>query len=267
MEGFSLFSFNSLKSSLAYINNKSKNSTDWRTGWCKPDECNDFDIPSHGMKTWNDISDTCTSFPRENTSGSDCKNENAALPVCEEKKCSDEKHDVEVLKHTRTRWKRTELILTLRPEQCGDIVSRFEELNYTVKILPIETKQDSYVVVFPGRLMAEKALAEANIIGYKLTRKRLPRPSPRCPIMFRALYRLKIRSGKALSREAIGWVKKNDLVIVNQVKGRRARLIVAEEGRIFIWGWVSLYTSNGLQLLEQTDVDIDVGKLLDDGEG
>jgi len=112
--------------------------------------------------------------------------------------------------------------------------------------------------------MAEKALADAKILGYKLVRKRRPRPSPRCPIMFKALYRLKIRSGKAFSRDVLGWVNKGDLVIVNQVKGRRARLMFIENGMISNLGWVSLHTSEGIQLLEQTDVSLGDLTLLDD---
>ena len=119
----------------------------------------------------------------------------------------------------------------------------------------MKNKPNSYVVLFPARKMAEKALAQANIIGYTMVKKRRPRPSPRCPIMFKALSDLKIRSGKAFSRNVLGWVHKNELVMVNQVKGRRARLMCMENGANL--GWVSLHTSNGIQLLEQTDFSLE----------
>jgi len=99
--------------------------------------------------------------------------------------------------------------------------------------------------------MAQKALVEMNAKGFKLVKKRPPRPSPRCPVMFKALACLWVRRGKALSAEIIDEVKKGDHVIVNQVKGRRARLMSVEGENL---GWVSVHTHTGLQLLERLAV-------------
>lgn len=244
MSNFSLFSFNSGKSSLAHINYDFKEDRYFSGRFCKPEAYNTFD----------------TRF-----FDSDCKNEKFILRFSEEKRRLEEKHEAGGLLDEkddawantllpRTCWKCCELVLTLRPNQCDNILARFEEFGYTVKISHMKNKPNSYVVLFPSRKMAEKALAQANIIGYTLVKKRRPRPSPRCPIMFKALSKLKIRSGKAFSRNVLGWVRKNDLVMVNQVKGRRARLLSWENGANL--GWVSLHTSNGIQLLEQTDLSL-----------
>jgi len=268
MSNFSLFSFNSGKSSLAHINYETHENKDVRINCLKPEDHNIFDIRTRDMRTWRGYctSDTGTDFVCRNFAGYDYKNDKVILSLTEEKICWDEKKEVEVKEVTRSCWKGNELILTLRPDQCVDVIcSRFYEFNYTVKIAPLENKPDSYVVKFPDKMMAEKALAEAPMIGYKLVKKRRPRPSPRCPIMFKALRRLKMRSGKAFSRDVLGWINKDELVIVNQVKGRRARLMFVENGKISNLGWVSLHTSNGDQLLEQTEVSLNDWKLLDIG--
>jgi len=268
MSNFSLFSFNSGKSSLAHINYETQENKDVTISWLKPKDHNTFDLRTRDIRTWCGYrrSDAGTDFVSRNHSGYDYKNDKVILSLLNEKMRWDEKKEVEVKDPTRSCWKGNELILTLRPGQCdGDICSRFYEFNYTVKIAPLENKPDSYIVKFPDKMMAEKALAEAPMIGYKLVKKRRPRPSPRCPIMFKALRRLKMRSGKAFSRDVLGWINKDDLVIVNQVKGRRARLMFVENGEISNLGWVSLHTSNGDQLLEQTDVSLDDVQLRDVG--
>jgi len=262
MSDFSLFSFGAGENSLAHINNEREAANNSRN-WLRPDEYNAYDIKIHATRSWrgDEMSDMSTTYDRDNLSGCECKNE-VILPLFEDKRRSTQTLDAEYNQLPATCWKDSELVLTLRPEQCDDIRSRFEQFDYTVKISPIENKPDSFVVMFPDRIMAEKALEEANKIGYKLRKKRRPRPSPRCPIMFKALHPLKIRSGKAFSRNVLGFVQKGDLVIVNQVKGRRARLMRVDN--MSNLGWVSLHTSEGVQLLEQTDVSIEDWKLLTD---
>jgi len=265
MSNFSLFSFNSGKSSLAHINYWSKENRDIRSYWWKPENHGTFDIRTHGLRTFGgyQMSNVGSNFVHGNHIDSDCKKEKVILKqLSEQKGWWEEKHET---KAPNTCWKENELVLTLRPDQSDDIRLRFEMFYYTVKISPLEKKPGSYVVKFPNRMMAEKALAEANIIGYKLRKKRRPRPSPKCPIIFKALRNLKIRNGKAFSKSELGWVNKDDLVIVNQVKGRRARLMFVEDDKIYIKGWVSLHTSNGIQLLEQTDVSLKDLKLLEGG--
>jgi len=73
--------------------------------------------------------------------------------------------------------------------------------------------------------------------------------------MFKALEFLKVRKGKALSAEVIDEIKKGDHVIVNQVKGRRARLVSIYNGSN--WGWVSVHTVKGAQLLHRCDISPD----------
>jgi hypothetical protein len=159
---------------------------------------------------------------------------------------------------TRNRWKGKELLLTLRPDQVAQGIdiehlrTQFKGFGYDVSIHFLEEKPDCYRLEFNDRREAQRALADPEI-GYKLVKKRPPRPSPSCPIQFKALDDLRIRSGKALTGKVVGEVKKNELVTVNQVKGRRARLMVIDKGRTYNRGWVSVHTSEGKPLLERQE--------------
>lgn len=208
-------------------------------------------------------------FVGEMVSDPGCKHVEFILQVLEERIRWSQKQEEEKKEFTRSGWRGRKLFLTLRPdqrlqarhlehhifqdEQIEHIRARFEKFNYTVKIFPSETRPDSYIIFFPGRTMAQKALGEAKAIGYKLVKKRPPRPSPTCPVMFKALNFLMVRRGKALSADVIDQIEKGDYVIVNQVKGRRARLVKTENGKVFNFGWVSVHTVDGVQLLQRCD--------------
>jgi len=151
------------------------------------------------------------------------------------------------------------LILTLRPDQrvtveeMKQLKSRFAKFNYTVEILPYSKKPDSYVLVFDDEETAWKARAESAAIGYKLARYRDPRPGPFNIVRFRTLSNLTVRSGKSLQGRKIKMLKKNTVVMVNQTKGRRARIISFQNGKPVTFGWVSEISKNGIQLLERLE--------------
>jgi len=211
---------------------------------------------------------TSNDFVEETISDPGCRHVEFILQVLEERIRWSQKHEDEKREFTRSGWRGRKLFLTLRPDQLvkdrqmehqifqetqiEDIRARFQKFNYTVKILPSETRPDSYIIFFPGRTMAQRALGEAKAIGYKLVKKRPPRPSPSSPVLFKALDILKVRRGKALSADVIDQIEKGDFVIVNQVKGRRARLVSIENGSNS--GWVSVHTVNGAQLLQRCDI-------------
>jgi len=136
------------------------------------------------------------------------------------------------------------LILTLDPNpffevSMRDVIERFKKNDFSVEIEPVLSQRDSYIVVFANKESAEKALAKCTDIGYKLKKKRLPRASPKYPVLFRACHDLVIRAGKSLKSEVIGLLSKGDVVFVdqvkrNQVKRNRARLALPRNG------WVSI---------------------------
>jgi len=221
------------------------------------EECQSVEIIDDKTKQFRFTnSEAGTEFEDESAIDPDCSQLEFILQVLEERIRWSQKKKGESEEFTRSGWRGRKLFLTLSADQVAqetgieDIRSRFQMFNYTVKILKSD-RPDSFVILFPGRTTAQKALVEMNAIGFKLVKKRPPRPSPSFPVMFRALSSLKIRRGKALSAEIIGQVKQGDDVMVNQVKGRRARLMSVQNGENR--GWVSVHTETGRQLLERLD--------------
>jgi hypothetical protein len=78
-----------------------------------------------------------------------------------------------------------------------------------------------------------------------------PSPTPKSPVEYKVLSRVTVRTGKSLKSEIIGHIYKGTIVTVNQIKGRRARVIRSTINETIQIGWVSLHTSCSLQLLTQ----------------
>lgn len=85
---------------------------------------------------------------------------------------------------------------------------------------------------------------------FKIEKIYRSRPSPKRPILYKALERLQIRDGKSFKRAEVGYLEKGRCVFVNQIKGRRVRLIKRKDDDQN-WGWVSLYSESGKALLTQ----------------
>jgi len=131
------------------------------------------------------------------------------------------------------------------------IKKRFQELNYIVNIRP---SGDHYIVSFQNYLQAKQALQRAKEIGYRLVMR--PRATPKSPANYVCVSKCKIREGKSLSGNIIGYLEKGQRVTVNQLKGRRARLIgVNKSGEIVKIGWVTTKTKEGIELIKRVDDD------------
>jgi len=68
-------------------------------------------------------------------------------------------------------------------------------------------------------------------------------------VRFKVLKTLKVRAGVSLKDKKIGLLKKDEIVTVNQVDGRRAR-VISEDKAPAISGWVSLNSETGSPYLE-----------------
>jgi len=148
------------------------------------------------------------------------------------------------------------LSLKLEPNQVHQdidcIRTRFKEFYDVVTVTPVEGSDDSYQIAFEDCAVAQDAFYNAEEIGYKLTKKWPKRPNPSTPIKYRSMKKLTIRSGKAFSGPEVGYLPKDETVIVNQLKGRRARLIKEVKGEApEVIGWVSVHSLNGEPLLVQ----------------
>jgi len=149
-----------------------------------------------------------------------------------------------------------QLVLTLQNDQISQeedinrIRSWFLELDPDVVVKELN-KGNTYTIAFQDSMRAKEALIKFRNEGYMIKFKFPRRPNPRAPMKYVALESLTIRSGKAFSGDILGQLSKGQKVTVDQVKGRRARLIKPDQ-EVKKWGWVSLYSRDeGKPLLIQ----------------
>merc|ERR1712060_755730 len=142
------------------------------------------------------------------------------------------------------------LILTLRPDQRLLV----GEKDYLKSVF---AKLNSYILVFEDEEEALKARAQSDDLGYTLTKYRERRPKPDKPALFKTLHTVWVRGGKSFRSWKVGMLKKDAIVLVNQQKGRRARVISYQDressGWVSLKGWVSLYSEIGIKLLDRLD--------------
>jgi len=141
------------------------------------------------------------------------------------------------------------LLLTLKPDQIpisGDteiIRSWFVKLDSDVIVKPMNDVPNTYTIIFQS--------ADAGIEALKFRKKEFEiklkyprRASPNNPVKYKVLCDLQVRRGKSMNGELLPRIiKEGETVKVNQIKGRRARVVNV--------GWVSLKTEHGVQLLER----------------
>lgn len=150
-------------------------------------------------------------------------------------------------------------ILTLRRDQRSlvrnseQLKSRFAEVDYTVWIHPNRMKPDSYIVIFDNKEIAVKASSQSKVIGYDLAEYLDGRPRPHRLVRFRILIKLKVRAGMSMQDRKIGVLKKNEIVTVNEVQGRRVRVTSIQDKEPMTSGWVSLQSRTGTPFLERLD--------------
>jgi len=129
------------------------------------------------------------------------------------------------------------------------IRNRFCDFNFFVNVRP---SGDHYIVSFQNCVQAKHALHLAKEIGYRLAIR--PRATPSCPATYVCMSRCTIREGKSLNGNVVGNLSKGEKVTVNQLKGRRARLIELNEyGEVQKRGWVTVTTKDGVELLKRLD--------------
>jgi len=156
------------------------------------------------------------------------------------------------------------LLLTLTPGQIPEnaatetIRSWFLEFDSAVTVKPMENKQDTYTIVFQDVDAAHEAVLKFRHLGYMIRKKYPPRACPNNPMKYITLKKLIIRKGKSFRGNLkVGELEKGDKVWVNQIKGRRARVIKRREDNEVL-GWVSLYKEHGTPLLMQLEESGDV---------
>jgi len=160
----------------------------------------------------------------------------------------------------------------------GDFDSKFKKYRCKLTKKFIDRTTAVYIVKFKSIMMAQEALLVAAKVGYKTTPSSsshdasvqntlsingarqhslepnwLGRPTPENVCKFIVLSKgLTVRKGRLLDTDAVKEKKQDDVVYVNRIKGRRARLVTEPNGRT-VAGWASLFTKSGIPLMEQVD--------------
>merc|ERR1712060_267721 len=76
-----------------------------------------------------------------------------------------------------------------------------------------------------------------------ISRSKSKSARPSNPKAYKALRRVKMRSGKSGFSRDIGYLPKGSVVVINQIKGRSGRVVIKQKDGLFKRaGWVTLYT-------------------------
>jgi len=141
------------------------------------------------------------------------------------------------------------LLLILDPDQIPengdpDIVrSWFVKVDSGVKVKPMDAGPSIYTLIFQSEEAGKEAL-KFRRKGFKIKMKYPRRARPSSPVEYKVLRDLQVRQGKSFKGNyLVGILKRGETVEVDQIKGRRARVVNR--------GWVSLKTENGIQLLQR----------------
>jgi hypothetical protein len=139
-------------------------------------------------------------------------------------------------------------------EAILSIRQTFKQAGFDAHPRPSDRFNNKFIVKFRSYDEANRALSMKDALGYDLsdyteTRKKGPRPTPSNPQQYMVLHHARMRSGKSMKSQVLGFVEKGDIFWVNQIKGKRARLIERTKEGDKNLGWVSLRNNAGYQLM------------------
>merc|ERR1719245_1252604 len=137
-------------------------------------------------------------------------------------------------------------------EQIKNFHCVFKGHGFELENITSGEKSEEFIVKFKSIPKAQKALNLREIIGYDLRPKWPKRPKTACPREFMVLSnKLTVRAGRSFDWRIVSEMSKNDIVYVDKIMGRRARLVNKANGQVL--GWTSLFTAKGHPLLEQLE--------------
>merc|ERR550534_1318848 len=127
----------------------------------------------------------------------------------------------------------------------ADIERKFRDNDYRVKVKPSGSHANRFIVTFYDRESVKKALNDADNLGYHLEKSLQKRPTPKKPVKYKALTRCLKRKGKSFKTKSNGYLEKGDIVLINQLKNRRGRLVKPKDnGEYEPYGWVTVHTTD-----------------------
>jgi len=72
------------------------------------------------------------------------------------------------------------------------------------------------------------------------------------PILYKALRKVNVRSGKPGDKNSVSWLPKGSVATINRINGRSGRVAVQQQNVEYTkTGWVTLHTQDKLPLLEK----------------
>jgi len=123
----------------------------------------------------------------------------------------------------------------------------------------LENSLFGYVILFKNAKEAEDAFKKRHIFDYKLSKyssvknvKELGKalPTQELPVVYKVLKRTTVRKGIEKTSDVIVDLFRGAQVIVDKLVNNRARIVKKNHRGVYKkFGWVSLYTDSGLQLL------------------
>jgi len=154
------------------------------------------------------------------------------------------------------------LVLTTRPWQrvpvgeMNGFETMFAKSNYSIEATFGE-KPNSYELVFDDEQTALEAKAQSSSLEHNFIKYCDRRPGPDNHVVFKTLSPVQVRAGKSFKSRKVTMLTKDAIIVVNQQKGRRARVISLQDRDSLDWvslnGWVSLYTETGIRLLNRLE--------------
>jgi len=139
------------------------------------------------------------------------------------------------------------------------LYNHFQQFGYDVKVEPMENNPFGYVIIFRSAKIAEDALKKKHIFDYKLEKytsvkivkeQGVALPTQNEPLLYKILNRTTVRKGIKKTSEVVCDLYKGELVSVDKLVNNRARVVeINRKGVCEVFGWVSVRTDCGVQLL------------------
>jgi len=103
--------------------------------------------------------------------------------------------------------------------------------------------EGTYTITLKDTKTAREALKFGKQNGLAISMRFPPKPRPGRPLEYIALVDLRISKGKSL-QDFVGFLRKGQIVMVDQAKKKRVRLI-RPKMKVKTWGWVSMFSEKG----------------------
>jgi len=139
------------------------------------------------------------------------------------------------------------------------LYNHFQWFGYNVQVEPMVNNPFGYVINFESAEVAKDAFKNKQKFGYKLEKYKsgsnvkeqgLVLPTDNEPKLYKILNRTTVRKGIEKTSEIIRDLYKGELVAVDNLVKNRARIVeMNHKGLYEEFGWVSLCTDCGIQLL------------------